>query len=265
MIDRDEEALDYARERLQEFDLPIRFVHAPFSQIHAILEQEERSAIGAIIADLGVSSHQLDSARRGFSFRQSGPLDMRQDRSQGQTAGEFLAEVSAGDLTRILRAYGEEPDAKRIAQAIVAHRPTDTFTLAQVVENAMSAPRRRKLGRRIHPATQTFQAIRIHLNRELEELACFLREAPQLLVVGGRLAVITFHSLEDREVKRVMRRLSQPPPLPAALPVTEKELSQPAFRLPPEFRRGVLPSEAEAKHNPRARSARLRVIERCAP
>ena len=208
---------------------------------------------------------QLDQAQRGFSFRGDGPLDMRMDPTQGRTAAELLAEIDEASLTRILREYGEEPEARRIAAAVVAARPTTTGALAEVVSAAVSGRQRRKLGTRIHPATRTFQALRIEVNDELRQLDRFLEDAPSLLVVGGRLAVITFHSLEDRRVKRRFRALGQPAAPPAHVPLRADELPAPRFVVPRAFSGGVTAGPEEIESNPRARSARLRVLERCAP
>jgi 16S rRNA (cytosine1402-N4)-methyltransferase len=264
LIDRDPAALAQTAETLREVDCSLRFVHAPFSKIGQVLESHGVSNVAAIVADLGVSSHQLDTPDRGFSFQAEGPLDMRMDPTSGTPAGELIESLDAEALSRILREYGEEPEATRIAAAIVAARPRTTRSLAAVVEASMSARRRRQLARRIHPATRTFLALRIYVNRELEELEAFLEDAPELLVVGGRLAVITFHSLEDRRVKRRMRLLTDRSSVPAGVPLREVQLPMPAFRIPSEFRGGKTPEHDELARNPRSRSARLRVLERCA-
>lgn len=263
LIDRDPAALAQAAETLREVDCSLRFAHAPFSSIGEVLESHGLSNVAAIVADLGVSSHQLDTPDRGFSFQTEGPLDMRMDPTSGIPAAELLESLDAQALSRILREYGEEPDATRIAAAIVAARPRTTRALAAVVETSMTAHRRRQLARRIHPATRTFLALRIYVNRELEQLDAFLDAAPELLVVGGRLAIITFHSLEDRRVKRRMRLLSDRSSVPSGVPLPEAELPIPAFRVPPEFRGGKTPEPDEVARNPRSRSARLRVLERC--
>lgn len=266
LFDRDPHALALARERLERSPppCPLHFVHAGFATIAESLAQLGVQEVAAIVADLGVSSMQLDQPERGFSFRGDGPLDMRMDPTQGPSAAQLLAEIDTGRLTRILREYGEEPDAKRIAAAIVKARPTTTRALADVVTEAMSAPQRRKLAGRIHPATRTFMALRIEVNDELGQLDRFLTDAPSLLMVGGRLAVITFHSLEDRRVKQRWRALSRPPQPPAHLPLREHELPRPCFGVPTGWQRGVAASPEEIDRNPRARSARLRVLERLA-
>jgi len=265
LVDRDPHALHRAQERLHEPPCPIDFVHASFATLVDSLASLGVREVAAIIADLGVSSMQLDEADRGFSFRGDGPLDMRMDPSQGQTAAELVAEIDVDRLTRILREYGEEPDARRVAAAIVATRPTSTRELAEVVTEALSARQRRKLGVRIHPATRTFMALRIEVNDELRQLDRFLEDAPELLSVGGRLAVITFHSLEDRRVKRRWRALCNPPQPPSHLPLRADELPKPRFVEPRAWARGRVPQPEEIQANPRARSARLRVLERCAP
>ncbi len=260
-IDRDPSALKLAKGRLGP-DAKVELVNARFSELDAVLDDLGIERVSAVVADLGVSSMQFDQAQRGFSFREDGPLDMRMG-DTGPTAAEFLATVGAPELTRVLREYGEETDAKRIASAIVAARPTSTAQLADVVASAMSAPQRRKLGLRIHPATKTFMAIRIHLNDELGELDRFLDDAPRRLAVGGRLAIISFHSLEDRRVKRRFAKLSRVEELPG-LPVREDERPTADFIIPRAFRSGVTPGKSELDANPRSRSARVRVLERAA-
>jgi 16S rRNA (cytosine1402-N4)-methyltransferase len=265
LLDRDAAALERARARLGDAPCPIDFVHAGFAGLGDVLARLGLREVAAIVADLGVSSMQLDEPERGFSFRADGPLDMRMDPSRGTTAAELLAQIDVERLTRILREHGEEPEAGRIAAAIVKARPTTTRGLAEVVTEAISGRARRKLAGRIHPATRTFMALRIEVNDELGQLDRFLADAPSLLVVGGRLAVITFHSLEDRRVKRRFRALGRPPEPPAHLPLLERDLPRPRFRVPHGYAGGVTDGEVEIEANPRARSARLRVLERCAP
>lgn len=261
-IDRDANALGLARSNLSTAQTPIVFVHAAFSELAATLRTRDVQA-RTILADLGVSSMQLDQAARGFSFRADAPLDMRMNPDAGPTAAELIATLDVRTLTKILREYGEEPDAPRIAQAVIDGQPKTTLALAQIVSNAMSHRQRRKLGLRIHPATRTFQALRIHLNDELGELDALLRDAPQCLEVGGRLAIITFHSLEDRRVKRAFRKLSAPADIPPGVPVPESQRQAP-FTVPRPFAKGAVATDEEIAHNPRARSARLRVLERVA-
>ena len=219
LFDRDPKALEIARARLEPAVCQLHFVQTSFSHLATALAQLGISEVSAILADFGVSSMQLDTAERGFSLRADGPLDMRMDTTQGETAAQLIERLDAGELTRILRDNGEEPDASRIAREIVKRRPKTTLDLAQVVMDSMSSRQLRALGKRIHPATRTFQALRIEVNRELEEIDRFLADAPGLLMVGGRLAVISFHSLEDRRVKRTFRGLSTAAQPPAQVPV----------------------------------------------
>lgn len=214
-----------------------------------------------IILDLGVSSLQLDDPRRGFSFREPGPLDMRMDPGEGRTAGEMIAELSVDELARVLKIYGEQRRARTVARAIknyLERTPEpDTSGLARVV--AAVLPPQKRGG--IHPATQAFMAIRIALNEELSELETFLGGLPELLGPAGRLVVITFHSLEDRMVKRRFASLCQPGAhLPHGLPVTAAEEGE--ARCMALTRKAVVPTEAERETNPRARSARLRAVAR---
>jgi 16S rRNA (cytosine1402-N4)-methyltransferase len=263
-FDRDPQARELATARLAEVahGADVTLIDGPFSTLSARLHEAGISQVAAILADLGVSSLQLDRGERGFSWRVDAPLDMRMDPEHGRSAAEILATIDVGTLTRILRELGEEPDAGRIAKAIVEARPQTTGGLAQIVSSAMSAPQRRKIGLRIHPATRTFQALRLHVNDELGELDRLLAQGPALLVPGGRLAIISFHSLEDRRVKQRFAELSRPPPMPAHVPLRADQLPRAKFALPPEFAKGVTAAPDELADNPRARSARLRVLER---
>ena len=216
-----------------------------------------------ILLDLGVSSPQLDQPERGFSFRHDGPLDMRMDTTTGETAAEWLDRVEVGELERVIRTLGEEKFARRIARAIDAARaraPIETTTrLARIVDDAVPRRERDK-----HPATRTFQAIRMAVNRELEALDAALEAVPDLLAPGGRLAVISFHSLEDRPVKRFIRAAAGERPAAVRdsrgrLPPMEAE--RPLARLRP-VGKPVTPGDEESRRNPRARSARLRIAER---
>jgi 16S rRNA (cytosine1402-N4)-methyltransferase len=263
LLDRDAEALAIARDRLAGAPCPLRFVHAPFSSLAAVLADLGLDAVAAFVADLGVSSLQLDEGARGFSWRADAPLDMRMDRSRGEPAADAIARMDEAELARILRDYGEEPDARRIAGAIASARPRTTAALAEVVSVAMSARERRKLGSRIHPAPRTFQALRIHVNDELGELDRLLGDAPWRLEVGGRFAILTFHSLEDRRVKHRFRELSRAD-VPARLPVRAADLPAPKFAIPRGYAQGVVAGAGEVASNPRARSARMRVLERVA-
>lgn len=260
-LDRDPAALAYARERLPE----VEFIHAAFSQLTAVLAEHGVRAASAILADIGVSSHQLDTAERGFSFQTDAPLDMRMDPTRGPTLAELLTTLDEAALTRILRELGEEPDAPRIARGIVAARPKTTRELGDVVRASMSAPQLRQIGLRIHPATRTFQALRIYLNGELQELDRLLVDAPAHLAVGGRLGVISFHSLEDRRVKQAFTRLTRVAGPPAGVPVLAADLPRASFTIPDPFRHGATPGEPELAVNPRSRSSRLRVLERVLP
>lgn len=233
-------------------------VHGAFGAMGAHLAQAGVGRVDGILLDLGVSSPQLDEGARGFSFRFDAPLDMRMDTTKGSTAAEWLATAAADEIAEVIRNYGEERFAKQIAAAIVAARSRQpvhtTRELAALV--AAAVPTREP---RQDPATRTFQALRIHVNQELEELSVVLPQCVDLLAARGRLAVISFHSLEDRIVKRFLRDASQADRLPARLPVRASELPTPRLRL---VGRAVRPSEAEVAANPRARSAVLRVAER---
>lgn len=252
-LDRDPDALAFAGARLAPFGDRVMLAHAPFSQIAATFSAKGLGPATGIVADLGVSSPQLDRAERGFSFQRNGPLDMRMDQTGGETAAELVARLDERELAGILRDLGEERFAGRIARRIVearARAPLDTTgALAEVVAHAVPARERHK-----NPATRTFQALRLAVNRELDELATFLADAPGLLRPSGRLCIISFHSLEDRMVKRRFRALSEPRP--------EVPGDQPKFRA--VTRRIVEASEAEQQRNPRSRSAKLRVLERIA-
>jgi 16S rRNA (cytosine1402-N4)-methyltransferase len=254
-LDRDPAAIEAGRNIA---DPRLKLIHAAFSGLRAALEGEEVGRVDGVLLDLGVSSPQLDEAERGFSFRADAPLDMRMDTSRGITAAEWLAQASQQQLAEVIKNYGEERFAHAVAKAIVAARAggavTTTRQLAEIVAQAV---RTREQGQ--HPATRSFQAIRIHVNQELEELSLVLPQCVEALSPGGRLAVISFHSLEDRIVKRFMRDESRPPQLPARLPVRAAELPQPRLKL---VGKPVYPAEGEIAANPRARSAVMRVAER---
>lgn len=238
----------------------LRLHHAPFSRMESVLAQAGVDRVDAVVFDLGVSSFQLDEAARGFSFQQAGPLDMRMDPEGGMSAAEIVNRYDEKRLARLLKTLGEEPAARRIARAIVAARRkapiTTTAELAEIIARAVG----RRPGQRIHPATRSFQALRIAVNRELSELAAGLSAAERLLAPGGRLVVVAFHSLEDRIVKQFLRARSQE--VGRRLPHEELAgpVRAPSFRL---LLRGALkPGEDEVARNPRARSARLRAAER---
>ena len=256
-FDQDPEAIAFAR---QQFADEPRFTieHCNFNQVADVVEQYGLTGkIDGVLMDLGVSSPHLDDAERGFSFMRSGPLDMRMDTSQGETAGQWLARVKPADLINVLKRYGEEKFAKRIATAIVDTRAereiTQTGDLAEIISYAIPVKEKHK-----HPATRSFQAIRIYINQELQAVEQGLKGAVSVLAKGGRLSVISFHSLEDRIVKRFMRDISSRPKLPAGLPVMEADIEVP-YRL---VGKPVVAGAKELEANPRARSARLRVLER---
>ena len=239
-------------------DPRFELVHAPFSDFAEALAERGVTQVDGVLLDLGVSSPQLDEAERGMSFRFDAPLDMRMDTTRGMTAAEWLAEASVADITRVLREYGEERFAYEIAKAVVAARAgghvATTGQLAALVEKAV---RTREPGQ--HPATRTFQALRICVNQELEELSLVLPQVVAALAPGGRLVVISFHSLEDRIVKRFMRDASRPPQLPARLPVRAADMPKPKLAL---IGKAVRPSDAEVSVNPRSRSAVMRIAEK---
>jgi 16S rRNA (cytosine1402-N4)-methyltransferase len=246
-LDRDPEALKIARERLEEFGDRVELVHADYRELGRVLDDRGVPGVDGALADLGVSSLQLDAEGRGFSFRRDEPLDMRMDQSQGPTAADLLDQVGEEELANLIFEYGEERYSRRIARAIVEARGrgsiTTTGQLAQIVRRAV--PRRGF--QRIDPATRTFQAIRIWVNRELDQLEAFVVEACSRLLAGARFAVITFHSLEDRIVKHAFRALAQGR---MALKILTK--------------RPIVPGDTELDRNPRARSAKLRAVERLA-
>lgn len=258
LIDRDPVAIADARSRFGA-DSRCLIHHGSFVELRQLAEQQGKlGQIDGLLLDLGVSSPQLDEAERGFSFMRDGPLDMRMDSSQGPTAAEWLASADEADIVRVLRDFGEERFARRIARAIVARREqgepvSTTAELAELV--ATSSPTRE---RHKHPATRTFQAIRIHLNDELGGLSRILDDSCDLLAAHGRLAVISFHSLEDRLVKRFMRAHSSTSHVPREIPIIPDEL-KPKLKL---VGKAVKASTEEVGANPRARSAVLRVAER---
>jgi 16S rRNA (cytosine1402-N4)-methyltransferase len=258
-LDKDREAVTAGGE-LARGDPRFSIVHAAFSQIGEIARQVGAlGSVAGLLLDLGVSSPQLDQPRRGFGFSADGPLDMRMNPEVGETAGEWLACVSQDELTRVLREYGDERFARRIARAIVRARAigplTTTRRLAEIV---VAASPSREPGK--HPATRTFQAIRIQVNRELDELRACLASVCDLLAVGGRLVVISFHSLEDRIVKRFIRDQARGERFPQGVPVMARDI-RPCLR---PLGKSVRPSSAEVEMNPRARSAVLRAAERIA-
>jgi len=251
-IDRDPEAVAAAREIR---DPRFTAVGARFSELQETLAAANADAVDGVLFDLGVSSPQLDDPRRGFSFRFDAPLDMRMDRSRGPSAGDWLVNADEADIREVLSSYGEERFAKQIAKAIVAARRRGpirtTGELAALVAAAV---------RTQDPATRTFQALRIHVNQELEELSLALPQALASLRLLGRLVVISFHSIEDRIVKRFMRDAARPT-LPERLPLRARELPPPKLRV---IGKPIRPGNEELRANPRARSAVLRIAEKLA-
>lgn len=259
-IDRDPQAIAAAA----AIDDPrFTIIHGPFSALADYMEARDLTGkVDGILLDLGVSSPQLDDAERGFSFMRDGPLDMRMDPTRGLSAAEWLLQAEENDIAFVLKTYGEERFAKRIARAIVERNRlqpmTRTKELAEVI--AAATPVKDKFK---HPATRSFQAIRIWVNSELEEIEQALKGSLQVLAPGGRLSIISFHSLEDRLVKRFMREQSRGPQVPAGLPMTEAQLQKLGGRQLKALGK-MMPGEAEVAENPRARSSVLRIAERTA-
>jgi 16S rRNA (cytosine1402-N4)-methyltransferase len=252
-FDRDPDAIETGRSLVPDSRLTL--VEERFSQMDRALAERGIGLVDAIALDIGVSSMQIDRAERGFSFQADGPLDMRMSRS-GLTAAEYLNSAEEAEIARVLRDYGEEPRARAIARAIVAARPVErTAELAALVRRAAGF----RPGQKSDPATRTFQAIRIHLNAELDELEQGLEAAERALKPGGRLAVVTFHSLEDRIVKRFFRERSGSTPAGSRHRPAMVDPNQPTFE---RVAKPVAPSEREVTINPRARSARLRSATR---
>ena len=258
-LDRDPRAVAAASARLARYGEAFRAVRADFRDAKNVLAALGLAGVDGALVDLGVSSPQLDTPERGFSFREGGPLDMRRS-SEGETLAELLARIEEGELARVLAEYGEEPFARPVARAlkkaVAAGEVKDTAQLARVVAGAIP---RRAWPRRIHPATRTFQALRIAVNDELGALAAFLDSLPSLLRVGGRAATIAFHSLEDRMVKERFRALTRACTCPPDFPVCACG-AEAAFA--PLTRGAGKASADELAENPRARSARLRAVER---
>lgn len=260
-VDRDQAALEAAEERLAQWRDRVTLVHSNFDQIDRILNELSLSGADGMLFDLGVSSPQLDDSTRGFSYMADAPLDMRMDQSGGMTAAEVVNQWPQEELRRILYQYGEERYAPQIAAAIVRRRQDrpiqTTMELVQIVREAMPA---RALKEKQHPAKRSFQAIRIAVNDELGELPPMLRAAEKNLKPGGRLAVITFHSLEDRIVKRELQALATGCTCPPEFPVCVCG-KKPKMKL--ITRKPIVSGEEELNENPRARSAKLRVAEKC--
>ena len=259
-IDQDDEAIRAASERLAPFGERVTIVRNNYVNYREVLDSLGIDKVDGILLDLGVSSHQFDDPERGFSYREDAPLDMRMDRRNEKTAADIVNYYSESELYRMIRDYGEDPFAKNIAKHIVQHREqepiTTTFQLVEVIKEAIPAKIRAKGG---HPAKQTFQAIRIELNSELDVLKESLRTMIDALGDNGRIAIITFHSLEDRIVKNAFRDAENPCTCPPQFPVCvcgKKSLGKVITRKP------VIASPEEAEENPRSKSAKLRVFER---
>jgi 16S rRNA (cytosine1402-N4)-methyltransferase len=259
-IDRDDDALDFAERKLSEFGTRKVLVKANFADLNRVLSDLKIEKVDGVLLDLGVSSRQLDDAERGFSFGQEAPLDMRMDRTTGLSAYDIVNSFAQNELERMIRFYGEEKMAARIARAILKRRqesPVETTTqLAAIVASCMPPNLR---WQKIHPATRTFQAIRIAVNNELDSIQPAIAAATEALKPGGRLCVISFHSLEDRIVKNEIRLLEGgcvcPPDLPVCVCRKEAKLKNLTKKV-------LIPSEEETATNPRSRSAKLRVAER---
>jgi 16S rRNA (cytosine1402-N4)-methyltransferase len=253
-LDKDPAAIAVARAL---DDARFQIVHSGFEHMREVLRELGVGQVDGVLLDLGVSSPQLDDAQRGFSFRFDAPLDMRMDTSRGETAAQWLSTVDEGLLAEVISDYGEERFARKIARALVtARQESSILTTRQLSEIVAKNVHSREPGK--NPATRTFQAIRIYINRELEELENVLPQCMDSLKVGGRMSVISFHSLEDRIVKRFMRDMAQGDKLPRNLPIRAADIPQAKLRL---IGKAIHASEQELQNNPRARSAVLRVAE----
>lgn len=256
VFDKDPQAIAQARQ-LQQQDDRLVVVHDGFAAMAAHLQDMGVGQVQGVMLDLGISSPQIDVAERGFSFMRDGPLDMRMDTSQGLTAAQWLEQADVDHIKEVIADYGEERFAFQIAKAIAARRESRPLhTTRELAELVAGVVRTREKGQ--HPATRTFQALRIHINQELEELKGALAAALNLLAPGGRLAVISFHSLEDRIVKQTIAAAARPAAALARLPIPEKDMPQPVVRSVGR----ILPTDTEVADNPRARSAVLRVAQR---
>jgi len=256
-IDKDERAVASAHERFGD-DGRFEMARGSFARLRELVDTRGMTGqVQGLLLDLGVSSPQLDEAERGFSFLHDGPLDMRMDQSRGESAAEWLARAPEAEIVRVLKEYGEERFARRMARALLAERAeqpiTRTARLAEIIKAANPAWEKGK-----HPATRAFQAIRIHVNDELSDLQAVLDQALEVLAPGGRLVVISFHSLEDRVVKRFIRRQEKGQPLPAGLPIRDEQLE----RRMRSCGKAVRAGEQEVGANVRSRSAIMRVAEK---
>ena len=261
-FDKDTDALQTAESRLQAIESEGEFnlVQENFAEFDQVLFEKRIDKLDGVILDLGVSSWQLDEASRGFSYMNEGPLDMRMDNTSGESARDFIARASAEEIADVFYKYGEQRNSRRIARAIVQYREevgeiTTTTQLADIIIKAQPARSRRE---KQHPAKRSFQALRIHVNGELKDVEDFLEKIPNHMNPEGRIAIISFHSLEDRLVKQAFRKWEDPCECPPQLPCTCGKL--PLGKAYP--RNGVIASEEEMENNPRARSARLRVFIR---
>ena len=260
-LDWDEEAVARVRGRLERFRERLVLEHASYADLPLVLKKHNIEAVDGIVLDLGVSSFQLDDPTRGFSFTLDGPLDMRMDRGEGATAADLVNSLTEKELADMIYLFGEERWSRRIARAIVSRRLQRPFSrTAELAEVVGGAVPKTKDSARIHPATRTFQALRLAVNREQEALERFLDEVPQMLKPGGRLCIVSFHSLEDRMVKVKFREWAKSCRCPAHVPRCECG-GKPMVRL--MTRKPLRPAEEEVGSNPRARSARLRAMEKC--
>ena len=258
-IDKDPLAIQ-SGDQLAAEDPRFQMIHSSFATMLDVIKQQGLAGkIDGILLDLGVSSPQLDVAERGFSFMKQGPLDMRMNTSEGLTASEWLMKAEENEMIRVFKSYGEEKFSKRIARGIIAARNEEEITTTQqlvdIIDKAKPVKEKNK-----HPATRVFQAIRIHINQELEDLQKFLQECLEVLAVGGRVVVISFHSLEDRMVKQFMRKMSRGKVVPSEVPILAEDLK--ADQRLQIVGKAIKPKEFEIKQNVRARSAVMRVGEK---
>ncbi len=261
-LDRDMEAIEFSRRQLAGAGNRATLLQASYTEMFRLASQYGFTAVDGILLDLGLSSRQLSAANRGFSFRQDGPLDMRFDTTQGVTAADLLNTMDESALAEVFWRYGELRQSRRVARAVVEARPISTTSQLVVIASQTGDRRRnRNSARRTHPATRIFQALRIAVNEELAALESVLPMIVDLLRPGGRLAIISFHSLEDRMVKQFIRERSRECVCPPGLPICTCE-TQPTLR--PVKRKVIKPSDEEIAKNPRSRSARLRIAEKLA-
>jgi 16S rRNA (cytosine1402-N4)-methyltransferase len=256
-IDKDVSAIAVANERFAD-DKRFEIAHGSFAELAELIEARGMTGkVDGVLLDLGVSSPQLDEAERGFSFQNDGPLDMRMDQTHGQSAADWVNNATEEEIARVIKEFGEERFAKRMARAVVTERQKTPFTrtkhLAEVIKEANPAWEKGK-----HPATRAFQAIRIHVNNELTDLDAVLEQALKVLAIGGRLVVISFHSLEDRVVKRFIRRQELGDPIPRGLPIRDEQLNK-RMR---SCGKAIKASDGEVDANVRSRSAIMRVAEK---